>query len=196
MKIFRLYLVLLLVLISACTQKQKPIENDLVGTDSIIQTFSAEKPSPPIPSQGVEVVNENSTLDLESILLRTSNGEDWFIGKEIGDELKAMANHTITTDIFGGSFGPIDGYADTSLIIGWNNQNRVVYLELLDNNIQTANGLTIGATQEEVLEKFGEPYLRTKNMFRYQNSEFEIVGIIFIFNENNIVKKIVLFTYV
>jgi len=60
----------------------------------------------------------------------------------------------------------------------------------LATGVSTSDGLRIGATKEDLLN-----VLRDRS-FRYQNSENEVVGILFLFETSGKVSKIILFSYV
>jgi hypothetical protein len=100
-------------------------------------------------------------------------------------------NTSISTDLFGVPFGPLDGYKNGLFQVGWNNQNRVLYFEILSNSVTTQDGLKIGDTKDRVLEFLGVPFIETSSIYRFQNIEFEVIGILFQF-ENDRVAKIIL----
>jgi hypothetical protein len=140
-------------------------------------------------------VNRMSYINMESIAIITPDGERWFMGKKLDDIFTRKANTSISSDLFGVKFGPINGFKSELMQIGWNNQNRVLYIEVFSRAIKTNDGLAIGDTQEKVLKTLGLPYIETSNQYRYQNVDFEVVGIIFQF-ENERIKKIILYCYV
>jgi hypothetical protein len=140
-------------------------------------------------------INYNSRLEIKSVSVTSPDGEIWFIGKKLDEKFVEQVNTIISTNIFGISFGPINGIEDNQLRIGWNNQNRVLYIEVLSDKVMTADGVVLGDTKEKILSIFGPPYIEENRQFRYQNDDFEIAGILFQF-ENNIVVKIFLFGYV
>ena len=92
-------------------------------------------------------------------------------------------------------FGDIEGYESHDTIIGWNNMNAVIFITTVDPTARTQSGITIGSSRQEVIRAYGEEYLSTKNRIQYINNEFELVGIIFYF-ENNKVIRITCFTHI
>ena len=92
-------------------------------------------------------------------------------------------------------FGDIEGYENRDTIIGWNNMNAVIFITTVDPAARTQSGITIGSTREEVIRVYGEEYLATENRIQYINSDFELVGMIFYF-ENNRIIRITCFTHI
>jgi hypothetical protein len=140
-------------------------------------------------------VNRASYINIESIAIITPDGERWFMGKKLDGIFTSKANVSISSDLFGVKFGPINGFKSDLMQVGWNNQNRVLYIEVFSRDVKTNDGLAIGNTREKVLETLGSPYIETYNQYRYQNMDFEVVGIIFQF-ENERILKIILYCYV
>lgn len=140
-------------------------------------------------------MNRHSRLELESISVTTPEGDVWYIWKDVSEEYTKISNTIVTTSIFGVPFGPIDGYENEQLKIGWNNRNRVLYVEVLSNKVKTFDGITLGDTKEKVIDLMGDPYIEDYNQLRYQNIDFEMAGILFQF-ERGIITKIFLFGYV
>ena len=68
-------------------------------------------------------------------------------------------------------------------------------MEVLSDEFKTRDGLCLGDSKEKVRAALGIPYMESVDEFRYRNTEFEVVGIIFQFREGK-VSKIVLFSYV
>ena len=87
--------------------------------DILIQTQS-------IAQADTKKINHHSRLELESISVITYEGDAWYIWKDVSEEYTGISNIVITTSIFGVPFGPIDGYENEQLKIGWNNRNRVL----------------------------------------------------------------------
>ena len=73
--------------------------------------------------------------------------------------------------------------------------NAVIFITTVDSAARTQSGITIGSTREEVIRVYGEEYLATENRIQYINSDFELVGMIFYF-ENNRVIRITCFTHI
>jgi hypothetical protein len=140
-------------------------------------------------------VNTQSYIDIGSIAVLTPDGNRWFIGKKLDSNFTEKTNGTISSDLFERKFGPLNGYRDELMQVGWNNQNRVVYIEVFSDSITTKDGISLGDTKEKILQTLGVPYIETLNEWRYWNLEFEVVGIIFQF-ENGRVIKMILYTYV
>ena len=92
-------------------------------------------------------------------------------------------------------FGDIKGYENQNSIIGWNNMNAVIFITTVDPTARTQSGITIGSSRQEVVRAYGEEYLSTKNRMQYINNDFELVGMIFYF-ENNKVIRITCFTHI
>ena len=92
-------------------------------------------------------------------------------------------------------FGDIEGYESHDTIIGWNNMNAVIFITTIDPAARTQSGITIGSSRQEVIRAYGEEYSSTKNRMQYINNEFELVGMIFYF-ENNKVIRITCFTHI
>jgi hypothetical protein len=135
-------------------------------------------------------------LKKESVSLILTDGTFLRIGQKIEEEKIKDKNIIINNDLFGISFGPFDGIVNKEFIIGWNNQNRIVYLEALSIEIKTFNKIILGDKKEIILEKLCVPYIENNKILRYQNNENETLGIIFILNDNNKVSKIIMFTYI
>jgi len=154
-----------------------------------------------VPSAQVYIrkINEDSRIEIESVSVSTPDGETWYIGRRITEEFIEKANTIISTDLFGITFGPIDGFEDNLLRIGWNNRNRVLYIEVLSDKIKTKDGIALGDSKEKVLDILGIPYIEVVNedvnQLRYDNTDFEVRGLLFQF-DNDIVIKIYLFSYV
>jgi hypothetical protein len=164
------------------------IQHELNNIDMLNQTSSSIQAD-------TRKINQHSRLELESVSVTTLEGDVWYIGKDVNEEYTKMSNTIITTSIFGVPFGPIDGCEDEQLKIGWNNRNRVLYVEVLSNKVKTYDGISLGDTKEKVIELLGDPYIEEYNQFRYQNIDFEMIGILFQFEEG-VVTKIFLFGYV
>jgi hypothetical protein len=143
----------------------------------------------------MQAVNIYAGLSLKSIGVITANGEKWFIGKDVEEEIITKTNTTVTTDLFGVEFGPINGFKNEELIAAWNNQKRVLYIEILSPTAKTNDGLTLGSSKQELVAILGEPRIKKQNSFRYDNLEFEVQGIIFQFDDNDIITRIVLYSY-
>lgn len=92
-------------------------------------------------------------------------------------------------------FGDIEGYESHDTIIGWNNMNSVIFITTIAPVARTQSGITIGSSRQEVIRAYGEEYSSTKNRMQYINNEFELVGMIFYF-ENNKVIRITCFTHI
>jgi hypothetical protein len=140
-------------------------------------------------------VNPDSKLDRKSVALLTEGGETISIGAIVSDELIDKSNAVVTSDELGVPFGPITGFANSDTLIGWNNQRRIIYVELFSRRVATFDGIRIGATREEIVRILGAPYIEKASGIRYQNTETENVGILFVFNAFQIVVRIVLFAY-
>jgi hypothetical protein len=110
-------------------------------------------------------------------MIITPDGEKWFIGKTVKEE----ANTQVISTLFGVPFGPIDGLYNNHIKIGWNNRNRILYIEALSPEVKTQDGIVIGDTKERVLTILGVPYIEKPDEYRYQNIDFELIGIIFQF---------------
>jgi hypothetical protein len=123
-----------------------------------------------------------------------ASGEKWFIGQDVDDEVIAKSNIVVETSMFGKRFGPIDGFEDGNVKVAWNDQKRIIYIEVLISTVKTYSGLTLGSKRTDVLDTLGIPRLETENTLRYDNAWDEIFGIIFQF-ENDSAVKIVLFVY-
>ncbi|MDR2478409.1 MAG: hypothetical protein LBD48_03745 [Treponema sp.] len=133
------------------------------------------------------IVNDQSKFEIESAMIITPDSEKWFIGKTVKEE----ANTQIISTLFGVPFGPIDGLYNNHIKIGWNNRNRILYIEVLSSEVKTQDGIVIGDTKERVLSILGIPYIEKINEYRYQNIDFELIGIIFQFCGNRVSKIIV-----
>jgi hypothetical protein len=139
-------------------------------------------------------VNNQSYIDIGSIAVLTPNGEKWFIGKKLDGDFTKKTNVTVSSDLFGRKFGPLNGYKDELMQVGWNNQNRILYIEVSSSSVITKDGISLGDTKEKIFKTIGVPYIETPNEWRYWNLEFEVVGIIFQF-ENERVVRIILYSY-
>jgi len=160
-----------------------------------VQSPSTAPPSV-VFSQTAQESNPISYLDPKSVAVTNAGGESISIGDVVSDELKAKTNTSIQRSELGVPFGPIDGFADSDIRIGWNNRNRVIYIEALSNAVRTADGLQIGSTRDEVVQTLGTPYMEDDLYMRYQNNEVETIGILFRLDASQKVVGIVLFTYV
>ena len=158
-------------------------ENDIEGSSqSGIQTT-------------LRKINYHSRLELESISVIVPDGDIWYIWKSVDEGFTEKANTVVVTDIFDVAFGPIDGFENEFLRIGWNNRNRVMYIEVLSNEVITHDGIRLGHSKEKIIDILGDPFIKDSDQFRYQNIDFEVAGMLFLF-ENNVVTKIYLFAYV
>ena len=148
-------------------------------------------------SSGDSVVyHEDSQIRRESVSILTKTGKKMWIGQRVDHKLISKSNVVIETDMFGVPFGPIPGFADKNTKVGWNNQKRILYVEALSREVATSDGLRIGATKEDVLKALGIPIMESASTFRYQNTEYEVLGILFLFDQNGRVERIILFGYV
>jgi hypothetical protein len=147
-----------------------------------------------LPDEGI--IHNESHIRIDSVSVTSATGEKWYIGKKLDDSVLEKKNVTIATKMFGVEFGPIDGYSDDTLKIGWNNRNRVVYIEILSPTLRLPSGLALGASKSEVINLLGLPYMEKKHEFRYQNIETEVIGVLFIFSADDRVESIVMFAYV
>ena len=139
-------------------------------------------------------INANSFIAPDSIAVINREGEKWFIGQVVNDDVIRKSNIQIDSALFGVVFGPIKGYVDDNIKIGWNNQNRILYIELLSGNFETIDGIRLGDSKEKIKDALGLPYSESSNEYRYQNIEFEVIGIIFQFIDDR-ASNIVLFSY-
>jgi hypothetical protein len=124
------------------------------------------------------------------------SGQSLSIGASVSDEVRGKSNTTITTSLLGVPFGPIDGFIDADIRIGWNNRDHIVYVEALSDSVSTFDGIRIGSTRTDVINRMGKPYVDGDSVLRYQNSEAEVIGILFLFNSARSVSSIILFAYV
>lgn len=154
-------------------------------------------------SKNIEIASEVKYESLEKIKISLDymkvylpNEESYYIGMNAEEDLLLKKNTSIETTRFGGQFGPIDGYSNGSIILGWNNQNRIVYIEILNAEIKTKDHIGLNSSEDEVLEVFGAPHIEKDDVLRYQNTDFEVVGILFDLNPDRRVSKITIFTYV
>jgi hypothetical protein len=122
------------------------------------------------------------------------SGEKWFTGQDVDDEVIAKSNIVVETSMFGPYFGPLDGFEDGKVKVAWNDQKRILYIEVLRSTVKTYSGLTLGSKRTDVLDTLGIPHFESKHTLRYDNSWDGTWGIIFQF-ENDIAVKIVLFAY-
>ena len=116
----------------------------------------------------------------------------------LGDKKpKGMISNTILEAPFMEfyKFGDIKGYESHDTIIGWNNMNAVIFITTVAPTARTQSGITIGSSRQEVVRAYGAEYLSTKNRMQYINNDFELVGMIFYF-ENNKVIRITCFTHI
>ena len=136
-----------------------------------------------------------SNINIKSMTIKDrTNGEIWYIGQKLPEKLKA--NSIIETELINKTVVNLDSYDNGRIKIGWNNQMRIIYIQIYSNDIETTDSLKIGSTREEVIKKLGVPYLEKEDFIRYQNIEKEIVGIIFYFDKTGKVVKIILFNYI
>ncbi|GHT57742.1 hypothetical protein FACS1894109_10550 [Spirochaetia bacterium] len=123
-----------------------------------------------------------------------ANGDKWFIGQAVDDNFISKSNTVVETRMFLKSFGPINGFEDENVKVAWNNQKRILYIEVLSPTVKTYSGLTLGSTKTDVMDTLGIPHIETSNTLRYDNFWDDIWGIIFQF-ENGVAIKVVLFCY-
>ncbi len=142
------------------------------------------------------VFNETASIEFSSVNVILPDGAVISIGDIVSEDMKKKSNSIIETRIFHVRFGPIDAYKTDNIQIGWNNQNRIIFLEVLNDTIVTADGLKLGDTREKVLSILGSPTFEySDGALRFENIDYELVGMLFHF-ENNKVSRLILFTYV
>jgi hypothetical protein len=176
------------LLLIACTRSQSVTSNRDLMTHGPIETGS----TPPSES----AINRDSYLAPTSVAMVLPSGQSLSIGASISDEIRAKSNTTITTSLLGVPFGPISGFVDADIRIGWNNRDHIVYIEALSNSVSTFDGIRIGSTRTDVISTMGNPYVEGDSVLRYQNSEAEVIGILFLLNSARNVSGIILFAYV
>ncbi len=138
---------------------------------------------------------ESASINFSSLRIVRQSGDSITLGDRVSEVIKTKSNTEVETGMFGVRFGPIDGYDDDDIKFAWNNQDRIMYIEALNDTVITVDGLKIGSSREEVLQTFGIPTIEYSNgTLRYQNIDYELVGIQFEF-EDNIVTRLVLFGY-
>jgi hypothetical protein len=161
------------------------------------QTANGESKDQSNTNSDVQAIyHTESRLRRESVSIIMKNGGRWSIGQSVDEKIFAKSNVVIKTDIFNVPFGPINGYVDANVKIGWNNRKKVLYVEAVSTEVKTSDGLRIGATKEDVVNILGIPFMEKSNIYRYQNTEFEVIGVLFIFDKKNIVERIIMFSYV
>jgi hypothetical protein len=137
-------------------------------------------------------INKQSYIDIGSIAVITPEGEKWFIGKKLDDNFTGKTNDTVfSSNLLEREYGPINGYRDELMRVGWNKQNRVLYIEVLSGSVKTKDGISLGDTKEIISQTLGVPYLETLDEWRYLNLDFEVVGIVFQFKSEKVVKIII-----
>ncbi len=141
-------------------------------------------------------IAEKEILEFESVSVFFENEILWSIGQNVDLEIKKRENTTILTDLLGVPFGPISGIEESNYKIGWNNMDVIMYIEITDQTVKTADNLSIGSTKSDVIKTLGLPHIENNKSLRYQNSDFEIFGILFLLDDNDIVSRIILFAYV
>lgn len=146
--------------------------------------------------EGKEVYHENTTIGIKSIAITDTEKKIWFPGKNIPKEMKENSNVEITAQILGMSFGPLDGYDNGKMTIGWNNQDKIIFIQVYSQQLITSDMIRIGTSKREVLSKLGIPYMEKKNLLQYANIENEMVGLLLIFTKDEIVTELILFTYI
>ncbi|MGI5174410.1 SH3 domain-containing protein [Treponema sp. OMZ 840] len=92
-------------------------------------------------------------------------------------------------------FGDLPGCEKDGTVFAWNNMNSIIFITTVNPAAVTPLGITIGSTKEDVLRAYGKPFLTTKNRIEYNNSDYELVGMIFYF-ENDKVVRITCFTHI
>lgn len=148
-----------------------------------------------IPIFGEEKINvQHDKFPENGAGVVLANGNKLFIGQVVNDDFISKSNTVVETSMFGPHFGPIDGFEDENVKVAWNNQKRILYIEVLSQTVKTYSGLTLGSTKIDVMSTLGIPHFESSNMLRYDNFFDDIWGVIFQF-ENNIAKKIILFCY-
>jgi len=149
-----------------------------------------------IPSSLSIIPDRNNKLDIGK--LKISSGDvynDLYIGKVVSEELINIKNIVIQEKIGTRDFGPIDGIEDSKLRFGWNNRNRVLFFELIDSSIKFDCGLGLGSEIRDVLLELGNPNSAGDNWVRYQNIDFELIGVMFYYDVKGFVNKIIVFSY-
>ncbi len=176
----------------------------LVNLAAVLSAFlvavscsEGKEAAPPVVDVPTRVAtNTPKEVAKEALVLHSADGETWSIGKVIEDEILEQKNIVISTSEFGVEFGPIDGFDSGSLILGWNDRKRLLYVATTSAEIRTVDGLGVGLRKTAVLERLGPPIAETERLLRYQNTDTELVGILFYLNQDGLVTKIVLFSYV
>ena len=153
----------------------------------VMSTLSAEED---------RIINYDSYLNPESLIIITENGNQWSIYQQVDEDTTNLSNGEYGCTLVHGHFGPMPGVKNSNWIIGWNNQNIILYIEILSTDVMTIDGLKIGMTKEDVIEALGVPFIEYEDRFRYQNSENEVCGILFVFNDGSVIERIILFAYV
>jgi len=183
------FFVLLVILFSSCTKTNADISSVKLAypeKTKVLGTGKIEK----------QIVNTGSVFNVSSASVQTEHGGNWFIGQTVGSDLITSSNVKISTNELGVQFGPIEGFKDDDVTIGWNNQRKVVFIEINSLSVKTVDGVKKKLGKNDVFKLLGVPFVDKTNQWRYQNTEFEVVGMIINFDNNGIVEKIIIFSYV
>jgi len=151
---------------------------------------------PTLSAEDKRIIHYDSYLNPESLIVIIENGDQWSIYQRLDEDTTNQSNGEYGCTLVHNYFGPMPGIKNSNWIIGWNNQNIILYIEILSTDVMTIDGLKIGMTKEDVIEALGVPFIEYEDRFRYQNSENEVCGILFVFDDDGIIERIILFAYV
>ncbi|MBP5328458.1 MAG: hypothetical protein J6Y75_00990 [Spirochaetaceae bacterium] len=134
-----------------------------------------------------ENLNDNySTIDLLSIII--VDNEIYTLGEEVPKDLKS--NFILQNNFFEtfSKDAKLDAFVENNTTIGWNNRNRIVFISTENPNAKTLLNIGVGSTKDEVFEKYGEPNMKEANCYKYENYDYEFIGLFFYFNDDTVYK--------
>jgi len=175
------------ILLISCTRTPASTKKDdnINQEQQVITTVTLNK----------EKGNDAKTFNIESTKIIIDEDVTFIIGDTVTEQIRNNKNLIITNTLFGGEFGPIDGVKQDNYSIGWNDQNRIVYIEIFKSGILTQDGVHVGMKVKDILSLYGEPTEVDTYYIRYLNYDFEVVGM-HLTIADDIVTKIFFYTYV
>jgi hypothetical protein len=168
------------------------------GEDKVYHNISrppAKGEKPANPASAEKRNDPSDDFPKEAAGVRLSSGEKWFIGQDVDDAVIAKSNIVVETRIFSPYFVPrftMNGFEDGNVKVAWDDQKRIMYIEVLMPMVKTYSDLTLGSKRTDVLDALGIPRIETEHTLRYDNAWYGIWGILFQF-ENDSAVKVVLF---
>lgn len=139
------------------------------------------------------MIFSNNHLEIEFLNKIIVDSNIYTLGDKISEKIES--NYILENKFFF-AFNKdtkLNALSENKTIIGWNKNNRIVFISSENEKAKTTLNVGVGDTEEDVYKKYGEPTTKGNNCYRYENYEYEFMGLVFYF-ENKKVYRIVSFS--